>query len=117
MKPFIRSLLLVSALCSPMLMSGCQPAFDKQTWASGRGNVTPDNPRQGLEAAARQAGVRPGASRAVVRDLLGPPDREYAAVDLYDLGGINAPLERHALRIEYDANGVVTVVKHIYHDS
>lgn len=58
---------------------------------------------------ARRAGVKPGASRAFVRNLLGEPDQVDPTSDLYDLGV--AILDEQFLIIEYDDRALVTVVR------
>jgi hypothetical protein len=70
-----------------IVLTACEPAaFDRERWASGRGADASDNPRESMVCAAIAAGVVPGAKRDEIRELLGPPDGDFAENDIYDVG-------------------------------
>lgn len=82
--------------------------FDKTKWASGRGIALEDNPRVSMVGEAKRAGVRPGATRAQVRALLGEPDGTDSGGDVWFLGRSQVAPDFQSLEVEYDASGVVT---------
>ncbi len=85
-------------------------AFDQASWATGKGDATGKNPRSQLVADARAAGVRVGASRKAIRGLLGEPDGQDAAVDVWFLGRAEFAVDYRVLRVTYDGDGVATAV-------
>ena len=94
-----------------LLMAGCGDgamAFDSAKWAAERGNYDGESARTTMVAAARDAGLRPGASRAAVRGLLGEPDSTGPAADIYFLGRSRSGPSFETLRIDYDAGGRVS---------
>jgi outer membrane protein assembly factor BamE (lipoprotein component of BamABCDE complex) len=70
----------VMAFALLVSLSACG-GFDKEKWASGKGNYSGKNPRTDMVSDAEAAGVKVGATRAQVRDLLGAPD--YTTLDVY----------------------------------
>jgi outer membrane protein assembly factor BamE (lipoprotein component of BamABCDE complex) len=60
--------------------------FDKEKWASGKDNFEGKNPRIYMVSDAEAAGVKVGAKRAAVRDLLGEPDGTGPLGDSWYLG-------------------------------
>jgi len=70
----IRHALLPALLGLATACGGGGMDFDEAKWASGRGFYDADSPRISMVGEAERAGVRPGATRAQVRALLGEPD-------------------------------------------
>lgn len=60
-----------------------------------------------------RAGVKPGARRAFVRDLLGEPDGTDAIRDHYELGYQTFAPETAYIDIIYNSDGVVTEVMYV----
>lgn len=95
-----------------LMLIGCaQPEFDRAKWADARGADPVANPRGAMVEDAERAGLRPGASRATVRELLGLPDASDAAADVYDLGIAPFYHDDQSLVVEYNNQGVVVVVR------
>lgn len=103
----------VVALGVCLALLGCsEPEFDRATWAAAKGADPLDNPRREMVDGAERAGVKPGATRAFVRDLLGEPDSgsSVSVTDVYELGVAAWSPDEDRLIIEYGAQGVVTRV-------
>lgn len=92
---------------------GCDQhlGFDRARWEEGRGKIGDRNPRAEMVDEAVAAGLRPGAARERVRELLGAPDAEDSGGDLYYLGRQRWAPELHSLHIYYDEQGVVTLIE------
>jgi hypothetical protein len=99
------ALLVSLCACGNFTMS-----FDKEEWASGRGNSREKNPRIGMVSDAEEAGVKVGATRASIRALLGEPDSTGPDGDIWYLGRGDYSLDYQTLEISYDKNDIVTVV-------
>jgi hypothetical protein len=64
--------------------------------------------------AAEHAGMRRGAPRADIRELLGPPDSETPASDSYWLGAEPTGVDCHHMVIQYDADGLVDTITFVH---
>jgi outer membrane protein assembly factor BamE (lipoprotein component of BamABCDE complex) len=84
--------------------------FDKTKWASGKGNYSGKNPRVEMVSDAEAAGVKVGATRVEVRDLLGAPDSSDATVDTWYLGRSTYAPDYTTLDVYYNENAVVTKI-------
>ncbi|CAN5283892.1 hypothetical protein BH10PSE15_BH10PSE15_14620 [soil metagenome] len=82
--------------------------FDRGAWAAERGNMEGESRRGGMVSGIEAAGVKPGASRASVREVLGEPDMQNPSQDHYYLGRAGFGIDLEQLRVDYDANGRVT---------
>ncbi len=96
---FAKALLASLCACGSFAVS-----FDKEKWASGRGNYSRKNPRTEAEA----AGVKLGATRDQVRGQLGQPDSSDTSIDTWHLGrSVYAP-DYMTLDVYYDNKAIVT---------
>jgi hypothetical protein len=86
-------------------------SFDKEKWASGKGNRKGENPRGWMVSDAEKAGVKLGASRASIRVLLGEPDNTGARGGSCTLGRGGYALDYEVLRIKYDENDIAIEVR------
>jgi outer membrane protein assembly factor BamE (lipoprotein component of BamABCDE complex) len=97
-----------------VFLSSCGSAsmnFDKEKWASGRGNFEGKNPRGLMVSDAEEAGVKVGATRASIRALLGAPDSTGPESDTWYLGRNVYGLDYENLKIKYDKNEIATEVR------
>jgi outer membrane protein assembly factor BamE (lipoprotein component of BamABCDE complex) len=83
---------------------------DKEKWASGKGNYSGKNPRIEMVSDAKAAGVKIGATREQVRDLLGEPDSSDAAVDTWYLGRSTYAPDYTTLDVYYSEQAIVTKI-------
>jgi outer membrane protein assembly factor BamE (lipoprotein component of BamABCDE complex) len=90
-------------------LSACG-GFDKEEWASGKGNYSGKNPRTDMVSDAEAVGVKVGATRAQVRDLLGAPDSSDAAVDTWYLGRSTYAADYTTLDVYYNEKATVTKI-------
>jgi hypothetical protein len=90
-------------------LSACG-GFDKQKWASGKGDYSHKNPRASLVSNAEEAGVKVGASRASIRALLGKPDGTGPSGDSWALGFGGYSTDPRYLNIDYYKNKIATKV-------
>jgi hypothetical protein len=103
----------VMAIALLISLSACG-GFDKEEWASGKGNSNEENPRVWMVSDAEEAGVKIGATRASIRALLGEPDGAGPEGDVWYLGrGVYAPDYEH-LEILYDKNNIAVKVS-VFH--
>jgi outer membrane protein assembly factor BamE (lipoprotein component of BamABCDE complex) len=104
----------VMALVMLASLSSCgssSVSFDKEKWASGKGNFEGENPRGWMVSDARKAGVTVGATRSSIRALLGDPDSTGPRGDIWYLGrGAYAP-DYETFEIKYDSNDIATDVR------
>lgn len=94
----------------PLLMLMACGGFDKETWASGKGNYEGKNPRIAMIAAVEAAGVKVGATRVQVRALLGEPDSSGPNGDIWYLGRSTYAPDYQTFEISYDDKAVVTKI-------
>ncbi len=94
----------------PLLMLMACGGFDKETWASGKGNYDGKNPRIAMVGAAEAAGVKVGATRDQVRALLGEPDSNGPNADIWYLGRSTFAPDYQTFEISYDGKDVVTKI-------
>jgi hypothetical protein len=66
--------ILVVLLFFTLACENFAESFDKEKWASGKGNITAENPRGKMVSDAEEAGVKVRATRESIRALLGEPD-------------------------------------------
>jgi hypothetical protein len=98
-----------------LTLAACAPSFDRARWASGRGDACGvDNPRPSMITAAEHAGLRTGAPRETVRELLGEPDAETPASDIYWLGAEPTGVDCHHMVIAYDAARLVDTITFVH---
>lgn len=106
---------------------GCgQREFDREAWAAAKGADVVDNRRSEMVDDAQRAGLRPGATRAFVRELLGEPDSdetdehlpepEAGGFDFYEMGVMPYFPGQEYLIVHYDEGNVVTDVR-VIHDN
>jgi hypothetical protein len=101
-------LLIVTVSCNSTPIS-----FDKEKWASGKGNFDGESPRDSMVSNAEEAGVKVGAARASIRALLGDPDSTGPNGDIWYLGrGYYVP-NNQRLEILYDKNDIATKVSRL----
>jgi hypothetical protein len=103
----------VMAITLLLLVSACGVfgvSFDKEKWASGKGDYSEKNPRAWMVSDAEAAGVKVGASRASIRDLLGEPDGTDPTGDVWALGYGGYSMDPQSLSIDYDKNNVANKV-------
>lgn len=101
----------LALIAAALVLAGCGNSFDRARWAKGQGDYCGvDNPRPGMITAAEHAGLRSGAPRETVRDLLGAPDAHTAQTDTYWLGAEPMAADCHHMVINYDANGAVATI-------
>jgi hypothetical protein len=109
---------LVGAAGLALLLAGCaQPEFDRAKWQSGRGDMTRENPRGPMRSEFERYGIVIGATRAHIRDLLGPSDDGDGQVDpngnpmdTYSLGFPPFRMDSESLYIRYDRNARVVAI-------
>ena len=101
----------ILVLIAALALAGCGNSFDRARWAKGHGDYCGvDNPRPAMITAAEHAGLRSGAPRATVRDLLGAPDTRTTRTDTYWLGAEPMGADCHHMVITNDAqDGVDTI--------
>jgi outer membrane protein assembly factor BamE (lipoprotein component of BamABCDE complex) len=99
----------VMAIALLVSLSACG-GFDKEKWASGKGNYSGKNPRTDMVSDAEAAGVKVGATRAQVRDLLGAPDSSDTAVDIWYLGQSTYAPDYTTLDVYYNEKAIVTKI-------
>ncbi len=85
-------------------------SFDKTKWASGKGNYSGKNPRVEMVFDAEDAGLKIGATRAQVCELLGEPDSSDTLIDTWYLGRSVYMPDYATLDVYYDAQAIVTKV-------
>jgi hypothetical protein len=96
-----------------LLVSACGVfgvSFDKEKWASGKGNITAENPRGKMVSDAEEAGVKVGATRETIRALLGEPDGKGPRGDTWVLGFANYSMDPQNFVVNYDENDIATEV-------
>jgi outer membrane protein assembly factor BamE (lipoprotein component of BamABCDE complex) len=99
----------VMAFALLVSLSACG-GFDKEQWASGKGNFDGESPRDSMVSDAEKAGVKIGATRASIRALLGEPDGTDPEGDVWYLGrGYYVP-DNQRLEILYDKNDIAIKV-------
>ncbi len=98
-------------LASPLACGSASVSFDKEKWASGRGNFRGENPRGWMVSDAEEAGVKVGATRASIRALLGEPDSTGPRGDSWTLGRGGYAPDYETLRIKYDEDEIATEVR------
>jgi hypothetical protein len=103
----------VMAIALLLLVSACGVfgvPFDKEKWASGKGNLTVENPRGKMVSDAEEAGVKVGVTRASIRALLGEPDGQGSKGDSWALGFANYSMDPQNFVVDYDENDIATKV-------
>ncbi len=103
----------VMAITLLLLVSACGVfgvSFDKEKWASGKGNLTAENPRGEMVSDAEEVGVKVGATRASIRALLGEPDGKGPRGDSWALGFANYSMDPQNFVVDYDENDIATKV-------
>jgi outer membrane protein assembly factor BamE (lipoprotein component of BamABCDE complex) len=103
----------VMALALLASLSSCgssSVSFDREKWASGRGNFEGENPRSSMISETQEAGVKVGATRASIRALLGEPDSTGPGGDNWTLGRAGYAPDYEMLEIDYDKNGIAIKV-------
>jgi outer membrane protein assembly factor BamE (lipoprotein component of BamABCDE complex) len=85
--------------------------FDKEKWASGKGNFEGENPRGSMVSDARKAGVKVGGTRSSIRALLGNPDSTGPRGDIWYLGRGGYAPDYETFEIKYDSNDIATDVR------
>jgi hypothetical protein len=85
-------------------------SFDKEKWASGKGNLTAENPRGKMVSDAEEAGVKVGATRASIRALLGEPDGKGPRGDSWALGFANYSMDPQNFVVDYNESDIATEV-------
>lgn len=88
--------------------------FDRGAWSAARGLLPAKNPRGGMVAAARAAGLVVGANREEVHALLGTPDSGDAASEIWDLGLAAYAPDEGLLIVRYDGDGRVVAIDERY---
>ncbi len=104
---------IIATIAASLVLVACAPDFDRAAWAAAKGADPADNPRSAMVDDAERAGLKPGATRAFVRDLLGEPDSDpsIAVTEVYELGVAAWSPDEDFLIVEYDAQGIVTRVR------
>jgi outer membrane protein assembly factor BamE (lipoprotein component of BamABCDE complex) len=108
---FVLALLGATVFIALSACGGADLSFDKEKWASGRGNFEGKNPRGLMVSDAEEAGVKVGATRASIRALLGAPDSTGPESDTWYLGRNVYGLDYENLKIKYDKNEIATEVR------
>jgi hypothetical protein len=85
--------------------------FDRSDWAAERGNYDGESRRGPMVAELDEAGIVAGASRKMVRSLLGEPDSTGPAADIYFLGRSATGPSFETYRIEYDSAGKIRTAR------
>jgi hypothetical protein len=85
-------------------------SFDKEKWATGKGNLTVENPRGKMVSDAEEAGVKVGVTRASIRALLGEPDGKGPRGDSWALGFANYSMDIQNFVVDYDENDIATKI-------
>jgi hypothetical protein len=85
-------------------------SFDKEKWASGKGNIEGENPRVWMVSDAKEAGVKVGATRASIRALLGEPDSTGPTGDIWYLGRAVYAVDYQSLDINYNEKNIAIKV-------
>jgi hypothetical protein len=77
--------------------------FDAEVWRAQRGTDALEqvNPRGDMVGALEREHLQPGTKRSELLDLLGPPEFQEGATDLYDLGRTPYGVSYERLAIEY----------------
>ncbi len=107
------SIAKVMALALLAALSACgssSVAFDKEKWASGKGNIKGTNPRISMVSDAEAAGVKVGSTRTKIRALLGEPDGTGPRGDSWRLGRSGYAPDYETLKVKYDENEIVIKV-------
>jgi outer membrane protein assembly factor BamE (lipoprotein component of BamABCDE complex) len=110
---WIKSVFSFIALLSLLATPGCgdgRMSFEKTKWASGKGNYSGKNPRIEMVSDAKAAGVKIGATREQVRDLLGEPDSSDTSIDTWYLGRSTYAPDYTTLDVYYDEKAIVTKI-------
>ncbi len=107
----IARILAFAMLASLSSCGSASVSFDKEKWASGKGNYDGENPRGWMVSDAREAGVKVGATRVSIRALLGTPDSTGPHGDIWYLGRGGYAPDYETFEIKYDANGIATEVR------
>ena len=78
--------------------------FDAEIWRAQHGSkaLEGENPRSAMLPALQREHLTPGAARAEVRALLGPPQFEIDGKDVYALGRSPFGVSDEQLAISYD---------------
>jgi len=85
--------------------------FDRAAWAAEKGNFEGVSRRGELVTQLDEAGIRPGSTRAQVRQLLGEPDGTGPDGDSYFLGRSQYGIDYESLHIAYSPQGIVTSLR------
>jgi len=78
--------------------------FDAEIWRAQHGSeaLEGENPRSAMLPALMREHLEPGAPRAEIRGLLGPPQYDSGATDVYALGRSPYGVSDEQLAITYD---------------
>jgi outer membrane protein assembly factor BamE (lipoprotein component of BamABCDE complex) len=107
MKQFSNLLIGVIALA----VAGCEGntvSFDRAKWDVGKGIFAEDSPRLNMVDAAIAAGVKVGATRTAVLQIIGQPDEVNGSDSKWFLGLNGMVPDPLTLVVTFDANDVVT---------
>jgi hypothetical protein len=99
---------LLASLCA---CGSFAVSFDREKWASGKDNFEGKNPRIYMVTDAEEAGVKIGAKRATVRELLGEADATDSTGDIWYLGRSTVAPDYETLEILYDEKDIVKSVR------
>lgn len=116
----------IATIAISLVLVACAPEFDRADWAAARSVDAAENHRAEMVDDAERAGLRPGATRVFVRELLGEPDSdetdehlpepETGGFDFYEMGVMPYFPGQEYLIVHYDASDVVTDVR-VIHDN
>jgi hypothetical protein len=106
----IARVMAFALLASASACGNSSVTFDKEKWASGKGNFEGKNPRISMVSDAEEAGVKIGVTRASVRALLGEPDGTGPRGDSWHLGKSGHAPDYETLKVKYDENEIVIKV-------
>lgn len=106
----IAKVMAFALLVSVSACGSSSVTFDKEKWASGKGNFEGKNPRISMVSDVEEAGVKVGATRTKIRALLGEPDGTGPRGDSWHLGRSGYAPDYETLKVKYDENEIVTKV-------
>jgi hypothetical protein len=106
----IAKVMAFALLASLSACGSASVSFDKEKWASGKENLTAENPRGKMVSDAEEAGVKVGATRASIRVLLGEPDGKGPRGDSWALGFANYSMDPQNFVVDYDENDIAIKV-------
>lgn len=81
--------------------------FERAKWDAGKGIYAEDSPRLAMADAAIAAGVKPGATRSSVIQIISEPDDVDGNASSWFLGLNGMVPDPLTLVVTFDANGIV----------